>query len=75
MNEVLKLLNTREIYTHTILFKVYLETRGNTSVAFRGNLQLEVKELFEDDYNYDDYSTALNYLYTEGYTKYYSAQT
>ena len=75
MNQILKLINTRELYTHLIMFKVYLDTKGQTNKSYNGNLQKEVQNLFGDEFDYEDFSTALNYLFTEGYTKYYSAQT
>ena len=70
MNQILKLINRRELYVHLIMFKIYLDTRGQTNQTYKGNLKSEIKELFGEEFEYDDYSTALNYIYTEGYSKF-----
>lgn len=75
MNQVLKLIQERELYVHLILFKVYLNTKGRTDKVYSGNLTKELTSLFESEFNREYFDTALQYLFTEGYTKYTSAQT
>ncbi len=52
MNQILKLINTRELYVHLIMFKVYIDTKGQTSKSYNGYLQTEIKELFGDEFDY-----------------------
>ncbi len=67
MNEILKLIEERELYVHLILSKVYLSTKGRTNEVFHGNLEKDFVELFESDFDKETFRTAKNFLYSEGY--------
>lgn len=67
MNEILKLIEERELYVHLILLKVYLSTKGRTNDLFHGNLEKDFVELFESEFNKETFLTAKNFLYSEGY--------
>lgn len=73
MNEILKILEERELYSHLILMKVYLATNGRTNETFGGNLQKEFKELFGDEFDSSMFLTATQYLFSEGYVSNASA--
>ncbi|MBU2995495.1 hypothetical protein KO500_03585 [Cellulophaga baltica] len=66
MNSILKLLETRDLYIHLILFKIYLQTSGRTKIPINeSDLKNEIKEIFDGDYSYQDYLTATQYLISE----------
>jgi hypothetical protein len=73
MNEILKLIEERELYVHLILSKVYLSTKGRTNEVFQGNLEADFVHLFGSEFNLDTYRTAKNFLYSENYVAYPSA--
>nr|WP_315163577.1 hypothetical protein [uncultured Flavobacterium sp.] len=70
MNEILKIIETRELYSHLILSKVYISTHGRTNESYSGNLTSDVKKLFGDEFDLGMYNTATNFLYSEGYFNY-----
>ncbi len=70
MNKILKIIETRDLYIHLILFKIYLETRGKTDTPFGGDMRRDLKELFGKEYSHDKYRVAEQYLESEGFTKY-----
>ncbi len=66
MNSILKLLETRDLYIHLMLFKIYLSSNGRTKFPYNGNLQKEMKELFASEYDIETYRIAEEYLISEG---------
>jgi hypothetical protein len=73
MNEILKIIEERDLYAHLILTKIYLETKGQTNDVFRGDYNYGLESLFEDEFNEEMVLIARNYLYSEGYVEYPSA--
>jgi len=69
MNKILKIIEKRELYTHIILFKVYINTQGRTDEFYRGHLEKDIEELMGDQFDSDDYYTATQYLFSEGLTE------
>jgi len=66
MNNILKLLETRNLYIHLMLFKIYLQSNGRTKNPINtSDLKNEIKEIFGDDYSHQDYLTAVEYLISE----------
>ncbi|WP_151198018.1 hypothetical protein [Cellulophaga baltica] len=66
MNSILKLLETRNLYIHLMLFKIYLQSNGRTKNPINtSDLKNEIKEIFGDDYSHQDYLTAVEYLISE----------
>ncbi len=72
MNEILKILENRNLYTHLILFKIYLSTRGRTDTFFQGDMRKDFKELFGEEFSREDYQLAEHYLESEGLTQNFS---
>ena len=75
MNAILKIIEGRKLYTHLILFRLYIDTQGRTNESFRGNWMKELEVLFVGDFNKEMTRTAHQYLYSEGFTKYSNSQT
>ena len=69
MNQILKLIETRNLYVHLILFKIYLDTQGRTDTLFSGNMRNEIKELLGVEYTNDRFRIAEQYLESEGITQ------
>ena len=69
MNQILKLIETRNLYVHLILFKIYLDTQGRTDTPFSGDMRNEIKELLGDEYTHDKFRIAEQYLESEGITQ------
>ncbi|WP_282117163.1 hypothetical protein [Cellulophaga baltica] len=74
MNQILKIVERRKLYIHLILFRVYIENEGRTDKGFHGNLQNEIQDLLNYEFKTEDYNTALEYLFSKGYTKYSNAE-
>lgn len=72
MNEILKIIETRDLYIHLILFKIYLSTKGRTDIFFQGNMIDDFKELLGEDFNREDFQLAEHYLRSEGLTQNWS---
>jgi hypothetical protein len=73
MNEILKIIEERDLYAHLILTKIYLETKGQTNDVFRGDFNYDLESLFEDEFKNEMVIIARQYLYSEGYVEYPSA--
>jgi len=69
MNQILKLIEKREVYNHIILFKIYLETKGNTDSFYGGNLRKDIHTLIGDDFTNEDFHNAEQYLQSSGYLR------
>lgn len=69
MNEILKIIEERELYVHLILAKVYLSTKGKTNMSHNGDMYREMKELFGEEFDREMYSTAIQYLRSEDLAK------
>ncbi len=73
MEDILKIIEDRELYSHLILAKVYIGTKGKTNESFIGDIQKELKALFNSEFNIEMYRIALQYLYSENLVKYSNA--
>lgn len=67
MNELLKIIEKRELYVHIMLFKIHIQTEGKTN-NFCSFLARDIKLLFGESFSLDDYQTAQQYLISEGLT-------
>lgn len=65
MNEILRIIEKRELYVHIILFKVYIETEGRTDTFYGGNIRREIKELFGNEFNDSSLGIAKEFLMSE----------
>ena len=70
MNEILKIIEERELYSHLILTKVFIGTNGRTNETYKGKLITDLKQLFGDEFNLVTFNTATNFLYSKGYFNY-----
>lgn len=69
MNEILKIIEERELYVHLILAKLYLTSYGRTDVHYNGNIFNEMKSLFDEEFNEDVYKAASDFLISENFVK------
>lgn len=69
MNEILKIIEERELYVHLILAKLYLKTYGRTDLHYNGDIFSEMKSLFDEEFNEDVYKAASDFLISENYVK------
>ncbi|WKB82802.1 hypothetical protein QYR09_07135 [Cellulophaga lytica] len=67
MNEILKIIETRNLYAHLILFKIYLASKGRTDRGYSGNLRKDIQELFGENFKQEDFLIAEQYLNSKGY--------
>lgn len=67
MNEILRIIELRELYVYILLFKIYIETEGRID-DFCNYLERDVQLLFGEQFIYDNYLTAQEYLISEGLT-------
>ena len=65
MNSILEIIDKRNLHMYLIMFKIYLDTRGKTDTGYSGNIEKELEELLEDEYNYDSFCDAKQYLISE----------
>lgn len=70
MNEFLRIIEKRNLYTHIILFKIYIENEGRTDVHYGGEIDREIKTLLGESFNRNDLATAKEYLMSESLTTY-----
>ena len=70
MNEILRIIEKRELYIHIILFKIYIETEGRTDDLYGGELDKEIQTLLGENFNRNNLGTAKEYLMSEGLTKF-----
>jgi len=68
MNEALRILNKKDFYKYIILFKLYIDSKGNAREMYQGNLKNEIRELHGDDFDIEIFNSAKNYLATNEYT-------
>ena len=69
MKEALKILESNNLYRHLILFKLYVESNGNTNYQLKFSLLTnDIKQLFGEDFNPDFYGFSRSYLVSKGYT-------
>ncbi|WP_430907512.1 hypothetical protein [Maribacter sp. 2-571] len=69
MNEILRIIEKRDLYTHIILFKIYIENEGRTDNFYGGQLDKEIQSLLGENFNRNDLGTAKEYLMSQGLTK------
>lgn len=70
MKEFLRIKEKREMYQYLILFKLYIETKGDTSKSYQF-LRKDIKELLGSDYDEEYMEIAEEYLKSEEYAKGY----
>lgn len=69
MNEILKLLETRNLYVYLILFKIYMDHNGMTKHPYSGDLRKEIKEFLGSEYTNENYTIAEEFLKSQGYVE------
>ncbi|MBQ4818604.1 hypothetical protein [Aquimarina sp. MMG016] len=70
MNAILEIIETRNLYSHLILFKLYLDSKGRINDIYNGNLDSEISELLGDEFSKEYLYNAKQWLNSKGYTKY-----
>ncbi|WP_299183709.1 hypothetical protein [uncultured Aquimarina sp.] len=73
MNAILQIIEKRKIYTHLILFKLYIDSNGRTNQNYSGSLQSEIRVLLEDEFNLEDFNSATQWLNSKNYTRFIGA--
>jgi len=62
MNVILKIIEDRELYSHLILVKLFISTKGMTNEVYQGNMYRDMKALFGDEFDEEMYRVASQYL-------------
>ncbi len=65
MNTILSLIDKRNLYVHLLLLKIYKATSGNTRQSYPGDLQKDMQNLLEEQYDQQAYDIAVQYIVSE----------